>query len=129
MPSLEPALPIEYFARLSLQNEIFGDSISYVGLAGERYHPRIVTRQIDVPGIAANDSEIIGMMTGELGFTLLPQKFSIGYADSLAFFREDVAVFDMRPANVVRTPDGFIVPIDSIPVRLNDDSRSIMARS
>jgi hypothetical protein len=44
----------------------------------------------------------------------------------LAFVREDIAVFDLRPANVVRTENGLIVPIDSIPVRLNARARMIL---
>lgn len=39
--------------------------------------------------------------------------------DSMAFARPRVAVFDLRPANVVRTADGLIVPIDTIPVKLD----------
>ena len=71
-------------------------------------------------------AEIIFLMTAELGFRQLPERFSVGYADSLAFIREDVAVFDLRPANVVRTEDGLIVPIDAIPVRLDIGARVIL---
>ncbi len=69
------------------------------------------------------------MMTRELDFTALPARLSVGYKDSLAFLRDDVAVFDLRPANVVRTPGGLIVPIDSIPVLLDERARSILANS
>jgi hypothetical protein len=37
----------------------------------------------------------------------------------MAFARPRVEVFDLRPANVVRTADGLIVPIDTIPVKLD----------
>lgn len=50
----------------------------------------------------------------------------LGYADSMAFFREDVAVFDVRSANVVKTAGGVAVPIDVIRTRLDDRSRSIL---
>jgi len=70
--------------------------------------------------------EAEALMTEELGFVLLPAKFSIGYVESLAFLRADVAVFDLRPANVVKTDSGIIVPIDSIPVRLDESSRRIL---
>lgn len=43
-----------------------------------------------------------------------------------AFIREDVAVFDLRPANVVHTIDGVIVPIDAIPVRLDENAMKIL---
>lgn len=126
-PALEPALPLEYLERLLLQNEVFADHVSFVGVAGERVRPRIVTRQPHVRGEDASTEEIIHLMTAELGFKLLPQRFSIGYADSLAFIREDVAVFDLRPANVVRTEQGLIVPVDAIPLRLNAEAREILA--
>lgn len=129
MPALEPGLPLEYLERLALQNEIFEDQVTFVGIAGDRYRSRIVTRQPDVPGDAANPSEIIRLMTHELGFAILPACFAVGYANSLAFMRDDIAVFDLRPANVVRTPAGLIVPIDSIPVRIDERARSILGRS
>ncbi|MFT4177482.1 MAG: hypothetical protein QM627_12620 [Luteolibacter sp.] len=117
IPSLEPALPLEYLDRLLLQNRIFADSVSFVGVGGERHRPRIITRQPHVMGEEASRAEIVHLMTGELGFQQLPERFSVGYADSLAFIAEDIAVFDLRPANVVKTPEGLIVPIDAIPAR------------
>ncbi len=125
-PALEPALPLEYLGRLVLQNEVFADQVSFVGIAGSRYSPRIVTRQPDIVGDDASREEIIHLMTAELGFLLLPERFSVGYADSLAFVRGDVAVFDLRPANVVRTPEGLIVPIDSIPARLDTEAMAVL---
>lgn len=125
-PMLEPALPLEYLERLQLQNEIFADRISFVGMAGERHRARIVTRQPHIRGEHATPNDIVSMMTTELGFRLLSRRFSVGYADSLAFVREDLAVFDLRPANVVRTHEGLIVPIDAIPCRLDDRARMIL---
>lgn len=125
-PALEPALALEYLERMILQNELFADSVSFVGVAGDRRQPRIVTRQPHIAGEAATREEIVSMMVDELGFKPLPARFSVGYADSLAFFRDDVAVFDLRPANVVRTPEGLIAPIDAIPARLDAVARSIL---
>jgi hypothetical protein len=65
-------------------------------------------------------------MIDALGFSPLPPAFALGYADSLAFARDDVAVFDLRPANVVKTPAGVIVPIDVIAVRLDARGRAIL---
>jgi hypothetical protein len=73
--------------RLAPQNEIFADDVSFVAIAGARHDFRIVTRQSDVTGTAANDSDIVLLMTEELGFTKIPQKFSVGYSESLAFLR------------------------------------------
>lgn len=126
-PALEPALPQEYFDRLLLQNEIFADRVTLVGIGGERGNPLIITRQPDIPGIAASEKAIIRMMTVELGFVLLSPRYSVGYENSLAFVRDDFAVFDLRPANVVETPEGLIIPIDAIPCRLDETARKILA--
>ena len=128
MPALEPALPLEYLQRLILQNELFSDQITFVGIGGSIRQSRIMTRQPDIIGEAAEDKEIIRMMTQELDFECLEPRFSVGYQDSLAFVRDDVAVFDLRSANVVRTPEGLIVPIDAIPVRLNSAAKRILGR-
>lgn len=127
VPALEPALPLEYLARLILQNELFADSVTFVGVAGTRQLPRILTRQPHLLGEGASREEIVAMMVEDLGFRLLQGRCSVGYADSLAFVRDDVAVFDLRPANVVRTPEGVIVPIDAIPARLDAAARAILA--
>lgn len=125
-PALENATPLEYLDRLTIQNEIFADTVSFLGVSGERFNPRMVTIQKDIPGVEASDEQIIHMMTEGMGFTRLPPRFYAGYENSLSFIRGDVAVFDLRPANVVLTPDGFIVPIDSIPVRLDAESRAFL---
>jgi hypothetical protein len=125
-PRLEPALPVEYLDRLALQNSLFADCITFVGVAGTRLKPRILTRQPHVKGEAADPDEIVSMMVENLDFRKLSNRFSVGYADSLAFARDDVAVFDLRSANVVRTPAGIITPIDAIPVRLDTASRTIL---
>lgn len=127
VPALEPALPLEYLERLMLQNELFADRVTFVGVAGTRQLPRIVTRQPHLPGEGASREEIVSMMVDELGFSLLPSRYSVGYADSLAFIRDDVAVFDLRPANVVHTPEGVTAPIDAIPTRLDVAAHVILA--
>ncbi|MCU0750332.1 MAG: hypothetical protein MUF13_12375 [Akkermansiaceae bacterium] len=126
-PSLAPALPLEYLERQALHNEIFADDIRFVGVAGQPFHRRIVTRQTHICGKAASWEQIIRLMVDTLGFGKLRHNYGIGYEDSYAFIRDDVAVFDMRPANVILEESGLIVPIDSIPVRLSPVSRSMFA--
>ena len=101
-----------------LQNEIFADNITFVGVAGTRQQARIMTRQSHLLGEGADCEEIISMMVDGLDFKLLQSRYSVGYADSLAFLRDNVAVFDLRSANVVRTAEGLIIPIDAIPARM-----------
>lgn len=62
-------------------------------------------------------------MVDTLGFRKLRHHYGIGYEDSYGFVRDDIAVFDLRPANVILEDSGIIVPIDSIPVRLSDRTR------
>lgn len=128
-PALKPALPLEYLERLALQNELFADSVSFVGVGGDRKQPRIITRQPHLAGEAATREEIISMMVSELGFRLLPERYSVGYADSLAFLRDDVVVFDLRPANVVRTSEGLIAPIDAIPARFEAKAQAAFGKA
>lgn len=119
VPGLLPAVPTDYLARLILQNQLFADHISFVGVGGERLNPRIITRQAHLQGTAASHELITSMMVDQLGFQELPRSYYVGYAESLSFLRDDIAVFDLRPANVVHTDDGLVVPIDAIPTRLD----------
>ena len=118
-----PGTPLEYLERLILQNEIFGNTLSFVGLGGKPDSRRIITRQNIVVGRPARWEEIIGLMVEELGFTKLRHNHGIGYEDSYAFVRDDAVVFDTRPANVFATGDGVMVPVDCIPVRLPPGKR------
>lgn len=127
-PTMEPALPLEYLDRLLLQNEIFGDCLSFVGISGGAGNRRMITRQDLVLGRPASWDEIISLMVDQLGFTKLRHNHGIGYEDSLAFVGDDSVVFDMRPANVFVTDDGTIVPVDCIPVRLPKGKRSFFAK-
>jgi hypothetical protein len=115
--------PLEYLERLILHNEVFGDFTHFVGIGGVPYHRRIITRQERVKGREAGWDEIMRLMVNELGFVKLRHNFGIGYQDSYAFLRDDVAVFDMRPANVFMTAPGVVVAVDSIPVRLSECTR------
>jgi hypothetical protein len=128
-PKMVPGMPLEYLKRLILQNEIFADNVSFVGLGGEPDNRRIITRQNIVEGRPARWEEIIRLMVEELGFTKLRHNHGIGYEDSYAFVRDDAVVFDMRPANVFTTDDGIVIPVDCIPVKLPPEKRKFFERS
>jgi len=125
--AMRPGLPLEYLERLLLLNDTFGELTTFVGVGGGRGRPRIITRQVDVEGEPATVQEIVHLMVDVLGFSPLPQHLSVGYQSALAFIRDDVAVFDLRPANVVTTPDGIIVPIDAIPACVDAAMRARFA--
>ena len=127
-PRMAAATPLDYLERLRLQNELFADSIRFVGLGGDAAGRRIVTRQQIVEGRGARWEEIVRLMVDELGFTKLRHNHGIGYEDSYAFVRDDSVVFDMRPANVFVTESGTIIPVDCIPVRMPPGKRSFFDR-
>lgn len=127
-PKLVPALPLEYLQRQHLHNLVFGDEIRFVGVAGDLHRRRIVTRQPHIRGIAATWEQIIRLMVDILGFRKLSHNHGIGYEGSYAFLRDELAVFDMRPANVILDDSGLIVPIDCVPVRLSAAARGMLTR-
>lgn len=49
-PEMVSALPLEYVDRLMLQNEIFSDTLRFVGLGGNTGERRFITRQNIVKG-------------------------------------------------------------------------------
>ena len=125
-PHLTNGDPLEYLERLILHNEVFGDFTGFVGIGGIPNHRRIITRQARVKGREARWDEILRLMVDELGFTKLRHNYGIGYEDSYGFIREDVAVFDLRPANIFMTDPGLLIAVDSIPVRLTVRTRAAL---
>ena len=123
-PRLIPSLPVQYLERQALHNELFADDVRFVGVGGDVYARRIITRQNRITGREARWDEITRIMTEELGFAKLRHNYGIGYEDSYGFIRGDVAVFDLRPANAVIAESGTFEVIDSIPVRLPPEKRA-----
>ena len=123
-PRLIPSLPVQYLERQALHNELFADDVRFVGVGGDVYARRIITRQNRITGREARWDEITRFMTEELGFAKLRHNYGIGYEDSYGFIRGDVAVFDLRPANAVIAESGTFEVIDSIPVRLPPEKRA-----
>lgn len=126
-PRMGRASPLDYLDRLAMQNEIFADTLRFVGIASNTDGKRIITRQNTVKGRSARWEEIVKLME-DLGFTKMRHNHGIGYDDSYAFVRDDFAVFDMRPANVFVTDEGDIIPVDCIPVKLPLGKREFFAK-
>jgi hypothetical protein len=127
-PRLSNGDPLEYLDRLILHSEVFGDFTNFVGIGGIQNNCRIITRQPRVYGRQARWDEIIKLMVDDLGFKKLRHNFGIGYEDSYSFVRDDVAVFDLRPANLFTTDNGDVIAIDSIPVRVTESQREYLLR-
>ncbi len=112
-PYLRNALPLEYLARLTRQNELFQDDIKLAGLWREGTGGwRIVSTQPHVPGQRATMGEISAGMAA-LGFVKMGWT-GIGYEDATAWRIGSMGVWDVHPANVVMGADGVIVPVDVI---------------
>lgn len=60
-----------------------------------------------------------------MGFTEID--LPLGYDNSLSFYSDNYAVFDLRPANVVRMPAGLTVPVDCFVERISSQQVDILA--
>ena len=110
-PYLHNALPLDYLERLELQNFVFGDDVRLAGLWNSQDNDwRIVTTQPDVQGHRATLEQLQEAFQ-RAQFELLPWR-GIGYADSLSFRKEGTDVWDVHPANVLITKEGYPLPFD-----------------
>lgn len=109
-PMLLPARPLQYLARLKLQNRYFGDAMRFVGITHDAKSRRIVISQPDIQGRPASWDEIDQWFT-EQGFEKLKVQ-RLGAYDSAAFAGHGIGVFDVRPINVVTNEQGMLLPID-----------------
>ena len=109
-PTRLPARPLQYLARLKLQNRYFGDAMRFVGITHDAKSRRIVISQPDIPGRPASWDEIDHWFAKQ-GFAKLKVR-RLGAYDSAAFAGHGVGVFDVRPINVVMTDQGMLLPID-----------------
>ena len=118
-PWLRNALPLEYLARLTRQNELFQDDIKLAGLWREGTGGwRIVTTQPHVRGQRATMQEISEGMKA-LGLVQMGWK-GIGYEDSTSWRIGRFGVWDVHPANVIMGGNGVVVPVDVIITELPD---------
>ena len=107
---LLPARPLQYLARLKLQNRYFGDAMRFVGITHDAKSRHIVISQPDIQGRPASWEEIDQWFT-EQGFVKLKVQ-RLGAYDSAAFAGHGIGVFDVRPINVVMNDQGLLLPID-----------------
>lgn len=125
-PLFLPATPLEYLRRLCLHNVIFGDRLVLLGIQGEGSALRIVTAQSDIVGEAPSIEEMDRHLRESEGFVRLAIP-PMGYYKSRSYLRDNIALFDVHPANCVVTRDGALVPIDFILLELNPVTHRILA--
>lgn len=99
--------PIEYLERWHLHNELFGDSIEFIGAWESPQGMRLLIRQPAIAGQPASEEQIRQFFENS-GW----QPFRIGL--DLAYFDPDleIAVSDTHPGNLVLMDDGILAPID-----------------
>ena len=112
-----PATPLEYLRRWRLANRLFGAGVRLVGLSCVGRTQRIVVSQAHRAGEPPTWDEIDRTMTGQYGWQRLPT--ALAPADPLerrAYGKGKLVVFDVCPANGVRTADGTVHFVDVIPL-------------
>lgn len=101
------ASPIDYLERWSLHNELFGDSISFLGALQADAGLRLLIRQPAISGEPATDEQIAEffLSTGWRRFTI---------DGNIAFFDPDrnIAISDTHRGNIILMDDGLLAPID-----------------
>lgn len=119
-PGLAPALTGEYLARLLLSNTHFGDDVQLEGVAREGGQMVVFTSQPTVVGVAAAPEEIVAFMERRRLMRL--DGVEIGHRGALCFYRDldQLAVFDVHPANVLKDLKDRVLPIDTITLIADD---------
>jgi hypothetical protein len=101
------ASPIDYLERWQLHNELFGDSIEFLGVLEVGGQIRLLIRQPAIAGKPATLEQITNFFT-QNGW----QRFMV--EDELAFFDpvHKVAISDTHRGNIILMEDGLLAPID-----------------
>ncbi len=114
-----PALPVEYLERWQLQNDLFGDVAELEGVLIAPAGVSLVISQPWIVGGAPSVDEIRELLgIAEFLPTTVPESY---YSARL-----QLALMDCHEGNFVKTPEGLVVPIDVIFVRLDDGLRKLL---
>lgn len=114
--------PAEYLERLEIAREVFGDSVRLEGIAIVDGQMRIVTSQKAILGEHPDfQTEIIPWMAAR-GFQYLGTP---GYSYEFYNPHLNVLVMDARPANLKRSENRDLVPIDLMLSRPSADTRAL----
>ena len=115
-----PATPLEYLRRWRLANRLFGGGARLVGLSCLGRTQRIVVSQSHWEGETPTWDEIDAAMKHGHGLRRIPAEITpANPLERHAYGRGRLAVFDVCPANCVRTADGSIRFFDVIPQMFN----------
>ena len=124
-----PATPLAYLRRWRLANRLFGDDARLAGLSCLGRTQRLVISQPHHAGEPPTWEEIDRALWQ--GHGLQPMRAGAAPLDGLerrAYRRGRLAVFDVCPANAVRTADGGIRFFDLLPKVLSRVEAAALAR-
>ena len=118
-PLTRIATPLEYFDRLMLANELFGDDIALLGVLDAGSGMQVVTSQPTIRG-EPPEPDAIAEFFAALGFAMLPPVV-VRNSGALSFLRErdGICAFDCHAGNFFLS-EGQVLPIDVILVRADE---------
>ncbi|BDS05558.1 hypothetical protein NT6N_05980 [Oceaniferula spumae] len=101
------ASPIDYLERWMLHNELFGDSVEFVGALDTVAGLRMVIRQPAIKGQPASDEQI-HQFFAESGWKRFKIEGDIAYFDPT----RELVVSDTHRGNIILMENGVFAPID-----------------
>jgi hypothetical protein len=101
------ASPIAYLERWHLHNQLFGDSVRFLGALEEGGMQRLIIQQKAIQGEPATLSQINDFFTGN-GWKRFSANGEVAYFDP----ERQVAISDTHRGNIILMEDGLLAPID-----------------
>jgi hypothetical protein len=103
----ERASPIDYLERWHLHNELFGDSVSFMGVLEQGGKLSLIVQQLAIEGVPATLQQINDFFIHS-GWKC----FKVG--DEIAYFdpERNVVISDTHRGNLILMSDGLLAPID-----------------
>ena len=120
----EPAAsPIAYLERWHLHNELFGDSVEFIGALETPDGLRLLISQPAIQGNPATEEQINDFFT-ESGWRPFMIDNNLAYFDS----KRRLVVSDTHRGNIILMEDGLLAPIDLRVQALNDTLLAIVQK-
>lgn len=101
------ASPIAYLERWQLHNELFGDSVEFLGVLEDHGRLRMVIQQKAIEGVPASLQQINDFFTRS-GWKRFFANDEVAYFDP----ERNVVISDTHRGNIILMEDGLLAPID-----------------
>ncbi len=111
---LSCATPIGYLDRWRLFNEVFGDQVGLAAIVETPAGTSLQISQLTIGGTTPSRGQVMEFMRGE-GFESLDDEFRNWWRAE-----DRLIAADAKTENFKLTPDGNVVPIDLVPLRVGD---------